>query len=81
MMEIPSSPAELNRTSRPPVEVVFSRRCWHGCFQVVAASPMVWRWPNHKQIETLPGRPLLIHISAHGEPGESVECQRECFQQ
>jgi len=39
----------------------------------------VYRIPGNKTVTTLPGRPVVIHISIHGEQGERADCQNGCF--
>ena len=78
-MATPKDLGELEKLQPPPVELEFSRRCWHGCFHIVARHGAIYRIPGHKPVETRPGQRIVIHISAHGEAGEADECQRECF--
>lgn len=77
-MAVPRDLRELEKAGPPPVEVTFSQRCWHGCFQMTAQHGAVWRWP-HQLRQTRPGQGIVIHISAHGEAGEYADCQNGCF--
>jgi hypothetical protein len=78
-MSAPKDLRELEKLQPPPVELTFSRRCWHGCFTITAGYGAIWQFPGIKRKETRPGQPIVVHISSHGMEGEYDDCQKDCF--
>lgn len=71
---------DLNRDVIPEIDV--APQCEHGCFQIVAAGPVLWRFAGTPSIVAAPFRKVMIH-SVHCEAGVDEDhsfCRALCWE-